>query len=402
MKNKILIIYGSLNSVPSPEGAAPAKIIYQTVTTLKDNRFCVLSNWNSKLKKENFNRSLFLFVKPNWVDKYLLFLLKLKYSYKKRKELFITAQDNQLLYFIAVCRFVRKHRYQKIIVHVAPGLVMLLKKVFPKKDIIFYHHGTSLHTKLNASQWEQLLTTTKAIFGVNKIALQLANKTFQKQCSLEKYIQIDNAITPLRKIDNFQPKNNCKVFVFVGRICKEKGVLNLIKAFKLVENPYSKLIVIGGAGAKGKVTLETSYIADCKSFVKENNLNVTFTGFLSGDDLLPKLLEADAMIMSTDTRHSQEGMPLAILEAFSLGLPVISTNSGGCVEVVKHLYNGILVGNSTNFKVLAENIDLLINDVKLYQKLSQNAYITFLEKHTYKTYCNKFMNALEQSGFINV
>ena len=102
MKSDVLIIYGSLNSVPSPEGAAPAKVIYETVESLNHNQFKVLSNYNPKLKSFTYNKDVFLHVKPNAIDAIVLLFLKLLYPYKKRKKKFITSSDKQLLYFISV------------------------------------------------------------------------------------------------------------------------------------------------------------------------------------------------------------------------------------------------------------------------------------------------------------
>ncbi len=94
MNNGILIIYGSLNSVPSPEGAAPAKIIEETVNHLNNSKFKVLSNTNVKLEKIEYEKNIFQHVNYNWVTRLLFKSLRIRYPYEKRKELFITASPN--------------------------------------------------------------------------------------------------------------------------------------------------------------------------------------------------------------------------------------------------------------------------------------------------------------------
>lgn len=405
-KNKILIIYGSLNSVPSPEGAAPAKVIYQTVTALDDTFFRVLSNWNPKLKNENFNSSLFLFVKPNWIDTCLLFLLKLKYPYKKRKEFFITAQDSQLLYFIAVCRFVRKHRYQKIIVHVAPGLVMLLKKVFPKKDIIFYHHGTSLHRKLNEEQWQLLLkSTNNRIIGVNKKALTRANEVFKYQMDAENYFNVPNGIQ--ESIVNIEKNTvlDAEKFniLFSGRICKEKGVLELIKSYEILfkKNRNVNLIVVGGAGTKRNIGAGKSYIEVCKTYCSKNNLPVQFIGFQPQSIVYSYLKSVDLVVLPTNPFLSEEGMSLALLEAMSYGKPLIATDSGGNSEIVINGFNGFVIPNMDNYEtVMATKIQEIINSEELNLKFSKNSKKLFKEKHTSKAMATNFIKALEHFNYV--
>lgn len=406
IKNKILIIYGSLNSVPSPEGAAPAKVIYQTVTALNDNRFRVLSNWNSKLKNTNFNRSLFLFVKPNWIDKCLLFLLKLKYSYQKRKELFITAQDSQLLYFIAVSRFVRKHSYKKCIVHVAPGLVAMMRLFCPKIDIIFYHHGTSLHRKLSETQWQFLLKiTNNRIIGVNQKALIKANEFFDVKLLAKNYFTVPNGIEKLTtniKTISTLDKEGFNI-LFSGRVCKEKGVLELIKSFEILfkKNKMINLIIVGGPGTKRNIGAGQSYIEVCKTYCSKNNLPVQFIGFQPQDIVYSYLNSVDLVVLPTNPTLYEEGMSLALLESMSYGKPLIATDSGGNSEIVIDGFNGFIIPNMDNYEiVMATKIEEIINSKDLQFDFSRNSKILFKEKHTSKAMATNFIKALEYFNYV--
>jgi len=347
--DKILIIYGSLNSVPSPEGAAPAKVIEETVLSSSDIEFEVISHYNSNLSELDYNSRLFKHIKTSVLDSIILLIIKLFYNYKKRRLEFVTGNDKQLKYFIAVCRSLFFKKNNKIIVHVSVGLVLMIKKVFPKKRIVFYHHGTSLHTKLNEYQWGKLTDSVDAIFGVNKIAIQRANETFKRQYPIKKYFGIDNAI---RFDESYRSKHdlvdsqdiNVFEFVFTGRICVEKGVLNLLKAFEQVyyRNKNTKLTIIGGSGTNGKRDVISNYFQQCIDFVNKKSLPVEFTGFLPKVRLMQILISKDVFVFSTDFKLSEEGMPLSILEALSLSKPVIATNSGGVNEVINNK-NGFLV-----------------------------------------------------------
>lgn len=409
MKSDVLIIYGSLNSVPSPEGAAPAKVIYETVESLNDKRFKVLSNYNLKLKSASYNKDVFLHVKPNIIDTLVLLVLKLLYPYKKRKQKFTTSSDEQLRYFISVCRFLIFNKYKKIVVHVSVGLVVMIKLFFPKREVVFYHHGTSLHTKYNELQWQELITNTKAIFGVNTIAHEKANKTFVKQLESNKYYGIPNAVVSLLTIEqaadyykNRLYEANAFVFAFSGRICIQKGVLNLIKAFHNVykENKDVKLIVFGGAGAIGKYDKKTAYTETCFNYAKKNKLPVEFTGFLKNSDLIKSLSQVDVLILPTDNKLSEEGMPLCLIEALSIGKPIIATSSGGNSEVVEDGINGFLVKSNPYIDGLAEAMLKISLDKELYDKFSKAAFVSFNKNYTYTNYTEKFTDALRQISYI--
>ncbi|MEO5991370.1 MAG: glycosyltransferase family 4 protein [Ferruginibacter sp.] len=410
MKSKdILIIYGSLNSVPSPEGAAPAKIIYETIESLNDKRFKVLSSHNPNLVSVAYDREVFMHVKPNLLDRFGLVILKVFYPYRKRKEKFSTSSNPSLLYFLAVCRFLFFNRYEKIIVHVSVGMVSMIKLLFPNRDVVFFHHGTSLHTKYNEEQWKQLITNAKAIFGVNKIAFEKANNRFICKLDASRYFAIPNAIIPKVSLEEAQMyyKNrpydsNSFVFAFSGRICVEKGVLNLIKAFKKVyeSNKGVILVIFGGAGAIGKHDKKTSYMDMCYSYSKENKLPIKFTGFLSEGNLIKSLAKVDSVILPTDNELSEEGMPLCLIEGLSLGKSIIATNSGGNSEVVENGINGLLIESNPYIDELAKAMLKISLDSELSMKFSKAAYSSYLEKYTYENYTKKFIHALGEINYI--
>lgn len=411
MKDKgILIIYGSLNSVPSPEGAAPAKVIYETVETLNDSRFKVLSNYNPRLNDVDYDRSRYLHVTPHMVDKCGLQLLKMLYPFKKRKVKFSTSSDPSLLYFISICRFLLFNRYKKIIVHVSVGMVTMIKLVFPKRNVVFYHHGTSLHSKYTEQQWKQLITNSKAVFGVNRIAFQKANHTFKNKLEASKYFAIPNAIVPQVSLEQaisyynnrpFSPKTF--VFAFSGRICVEKGVLNLLHAFEKVyeTNKNVALVVFGAAGTRETHGVKTEYLKKCHDFAEYRDLPITFTGFLSSEVLLKSISEVDVIILSTDNKRYEEGMPLCLIEGASLGKPILATNSGGNFEVVKDNINGMLIKSNPYIGELADAMLKISLDKVLYAKFSKAAYSKYVENHTYQSYNKSFMKALKEISFLD-
>lgn len=402
MHDEILIIYGSLNSVPSPEGAAPAKIIEETILNIEDDRFYSLSNTNPKLSTLKYNRVRFKQVSYNYKTKLLLLLLKVKYSYALRKQNFITASNEQLHYFIAVCLFVRKHQFKKLIVHVSPGLVSMLKLYCPDVQIIFYHHGTSLHTKLTEKQWNSLLDNTISIFGVNNTAGIKANEVFHKKITYPKYIGIKNAISlPHNFIE--EPSNEDKfTFLFSGRICPEKGVLNLLKAFKLAsdKNKDIKLVVAGGAGGGHKVNLITPYMKECYGFVEEHKLYVEFTGFLPKEKLYKTIIKAHVVVLSTDRELSQEGMPLCLIEGLAFSKPLIATNVGGNSELIEDGVNGYLINEYPYIKSLADKMIKVSSDSELYYDMKEASFNKYINEHTYSVYIQRFKKALNEINFI--
>src|SRR5690606_33482531 len=141
----------------------------------------------------------------------------LKYNYGKRREHFITAQDSQLLYFIAASRFIKRNGYKKVIIHVSMGLVQMVKFFNTKCELVFYHHGTSLHSKLSETQWERLLKNTVAIFGVNQAAATMANAHFNTKIPPGHYYKIANGVDRVAISENCEPETDSFKILFSGR-----------------------------------------------------------------------------------------------------------------------------------------------------------------------------------------
>ena len=116
-------------------------------------------------------------------------------------------------------------------------------------------------------------------------------------------------------------------FVFAGRLDKLKGIDLLLTAWKEMGESAPKLVVCG-----------TGPMEDwCKAYVRENNLNVEMRGYLPNEETLEIIGESRALILPTQW---YEGFPMTIVEAFSVGTPVICSNLGNCGCVVEEGVTG--------------------------------------------------------------
>lgn len=131
---------------------------------------------------------------------------------------------------------------------------------------------------------------------------------------------------------NFDPvllskKNNNirgSYFLYAGRLSKEKGVKSLIDAFKYI--PEHNLKIAG----TGEELLELKCIAPS---------NVEFLGHQKGHDLQSIIEKASFIIVPSEW---YENNPMAIIEAYSLGKPVIASAIGGIPEIVSEADTGFL------------------------------------------------------------
>lgn len=124
---------------------------------------------------------------------------------------------------------------------------------------------------------------------------------------------------------NYHSDGNLKI-VSLGRLEGEKGHALLLES--IYNNKYKKNIEIHliGDGSQSKTL---------KSYAEKHDINCIFYGALTNrDQIFNVLLYSDIFIIPSLT----EGMPRALLEAMTIGLPCIGTNVGGIPEVVEKSY----------------------------------------------------------------
>lgn len=166
--------------------------------------------------------------------------------------------------------------------------------------------------------------------------------------------------------------NEDTVVGFIGRLVKEKGIIDLFKAFNKIADryPHLKLMIIGSQDAGER---DTSTKGQLDKLIHTAGISdrVIFTGFRED---IPELLRIMDIFVLPSYR---EGMPVALLEAMSSGLPVIATDIRGCREEVDAT-SGLLY-KPGDIEELAAAIEVLINNPQKALQLGKNARTRVIE-----------------------
>lgn len=137
-------------------------------------------------------------------------------------------------------------------------------------------------------------------------------------------------LIPCIKADN---KERAKRYVFVGRIERQKGIEVLLQAWKQVESMQGEstpeLVVCGMGPMEGW----------CRDYIEENGLKtVKMRGFVPHEEIGKLLGESRALILPT---QCYEGFPMTILEAYSVGMPVLGSDIGNTGSLIKDGVTGL-------------------------------------------------------------
>ena len=172
--------------------------------------------------------------------------------------------------------------------------------------------------------------------------------------------------------------DNEEVLVFVGRLAPVKNLPLLVKAFARAADEASQLrLWIVGDGSERRAL---------ESLAAQLSLSrkVVFWGEQS--DVAPFISAANALVMSS---HS-EGLPVSLLESFSLGVPAIVTDVGGMAEVVRLSGGGLVVPPGDSEQMAAAMVQLSV-DEELRRRLSSLANAAFVEKFSLQTMVDAYM-----------
>jgi L-malate glycosyltransferase len=167
----------------------------------------------------------------------------------------------------------------------------------------------------------------------------------------------------------------------VGRLVERKGYKYLIKALPfLLKKIHLNLI--------GDGPLENQLKNLAKKLKIEDRIN--FLGFIPEGKKFQYLANSDLYILSS----LHEGFGIVLQEAMQVGLPIVATNNGGQVDLIKNDINGFMV-NPRNSKVLREKILILYKNNKLRKIFSKNnleVINKFEIKNIASNYLKKYKN----------
>lgn len=157
---------------------------------------------------------------------------------------------------------------------------------------------------------------------------------------------------------NPQPRteSNGVNILHVGRFIEKKGVPDLILAFtKLMSKQHAVLHLVGTGPEHEK----------CKQLVETCNLHdkIIFHGWKSPDEVIDLMQQADVFVLNSRVASNgdSEGLPVGILEAMAMELPVVSTFHAGIPHEVDHHVTGILV-KEKDTEALTKALTILVED----------------------------------------
>ena len=247
---------------------------------------------------------------------------------------------------------------------------LIAKQISEEKNIPYVFSSHSLGVFLEGYNKERVDCEKMVMTSSNFVT---ASSHYEHVMISENYKIDENKIKKItpgldRKIftpDLNLPREN--IFLSIGRIQEQKRQLETIKFlnnFRKIDNNFLCYFIGGPSGKSGD-----DYLAELKESVKEFNLesHVEFLGNL------PQTKIKDFMNKSKLLIHTSqyETFGLVAIEANSMGVPILSINTGSLIEIIENNKNGYFVEDFMDNHANNFVRDLLNNDDYFNNVMSQ-------------------------------
>ena len=249
-------------------------------------------------------------------------------------------------------------------------VVCLLARAAGRPYIVHLHGGgfTRFYENESNSLGRRLIRSTLAHAALVIALSEEWRERLLKICPGAKVEVLHNAVAipdtaRLRRLEDHET-----TLLFLGHLLRDKGVYDLVRAFALVAPRFPRLkLVLGGVGNVEEVHKLAGQL--------EIKSRVACPGWLGPERKLAALATSSLFVLPSYA----EGMPMALLEAMSWRLPVITTPVGGIPRVIENEVNGLLVAPG-DIEGLAAAIRRVLEDPALRERLGSAARVT-IETH---------------------
>ena len=173
--------------------------------------------------------------------------------------------------------------------------------------------------------------------------------------------------------------------LIISRLVIQKNINIVIEAMELLDNKNVKLSIIGEGGEFNKL----------EGVIHELNLQnrVQLLGKIDNNKISQFLLTADIFIQASD----YEGLPHSVLEAINYEIPILSTEVGGCRDLLNDGERGFIIPIPPDKKIIAENIIYIINNQDEATKRADAAKVFISKEYSFLVQANQYMKIFQQN-----
>lgn len=268
---------------------------------------------------------------------------------------------------------------------ICPASIMLYNGK-PCEDCITKGYTQCIKKKCNKG------STLKSVLGYIEKKYYDNHKIFKKidciispsEFNKNQFIKGKLNCNEIKVLHNFVNETEHKEYIlgdyafYFGRLSKEKGIINLIKAIE--EIPGAKLLIAGAGPEKENI----------EKFIAEHKLadRIILLGYQNQENIREYIKGSRFVVVPS---VCNENCPYSVLETMEIGKPIVASKIGGIPELVKDDENGFLF-EADSKQQLKEKMQILFANDNKANEFSKNSHKLYIENYTSDVYYSKLIN----------
>lgn len=230
---------------------------------------------------------------------------------------------------------------------------------FAGRKIVIHQHGGDFATFYYKEHSERGRKKIDKVLSMGDAFLVLApvwKEFFGQIVNVEKIVILPNAIQiPEQKKKEY---GQCKI-LFLGRLCKEKGIIELVKVVAQLKKKYPQMrLYLGGIWEDHHLKKIAEQHSDC----------IIWLGWVSGEEKKKYLQMCDIFVLPSYF----EGQPVSLLEAMAYSCAIAASETGGIPQMITDKDTGLLVAPK-DAASLERGLESLLADAELCRRLGERA-----------------------------
>lgn len=263
---------------------------------------------------------------------------------------------HRLLFVLFLLRNLRQLNQNDVIISHSPEGSLIAS--YTSKPLVHVFHGNTNPMDISRFRFGKYLSW---VFDyIHKV---IYSKAFLLYSVGEKRPGAKKFVNPIAHEVHVKEFQNREGFIYAGRLEKAKCIPKIIEAYILLSDQIKSdhKLYIAGSGSE---------LPNLKELVKNFSLDgkVVFLGNMDNRSLIEITSKRKLLLMAS----AYEGFPMAIAEALSVGVPVVSTDVGDIPHFVKDGFCGLLFSTEFDPKDYAKGIESILEN---YASYAENALV---------------------------